>query len=298
MRLVTKRKFIAAFSLALILILASGAVAVYAAGLLNLPAAPVTITHGPWNGNAPYSTLAITLADVPAGFDVTNGIYAGWCIEDNGFSNAPQVSGLLVEPTGAPWDKINWLLNNWSAYGGYYDAQIAIWMLTGTNHTLVTAAAQDIFNAANMFGAGFVPGAGQYVAVIAFSDNAVYDQYQDTIIQVPYMPPPPPPGGEGCTPGYWRNHLEDWPPTGYSPDDDFDATFGVDYFAKDITLGQAIKLGGGGYNKVARHGTAGLLSAAHPDVNYPYTVAEVIAFVQSGDVEALVMANELGCMIP
>jgi hypothetical protein len=105
-------------------------------------------------------------------------------------------------------------------------------------------------------------------------------------------------GGEGCTPGYWKNHLEDWPATGYSPMDDFDATFGVDLFSPDITLGQAIRLGGGGVKKLARHGTAALLSAAHPDVDYPYSVAQVIAFVQAGDVDPLVAANELGCDIP
>lgn len=111
-------------------------------------------------------------------------------------------------------------------------------------------------------------------------------------------PPPPPPGNEGCTPGYWRNHGEDWPPTGYSWGDDFDAVFGVNYFTPNITLGQAIWMGGGGLNVVARHGTAALLSAAHPDVNYPYTVAQVIAYVQSGNVGALITANELGCSIP
>jgi hypothetical protein len=111
-------------------------------------------------------------------------------------------------------------------------------------------------------------------------------------------PPPPPPGDEGCTPGYWRNHPEDWPVTGYAWTDDYDATFGVDYFAPDITLGTAIWMGGGGVKVLARHGTAALLSAAHPDVNYPYSVAQVIAFVQAGNVAPLVEANELGCSIP
>jgi uncharacterized repeat protein (TIGR01451 family) len=38
--------------------------------------------------------------------------------------------------------------------------------------------------------------------------------------------------GEGCTPGYWRNprHFVDWAPTGLSPDDSFNDTFGVGYF--------------------------------------------------------------------
>lgn len=83
--------------------------------------------------------------------------------------------------------------------------------------------------------------------------------------------------------------------TGYGWNDDFDTTFGVNYFTPDITLGQAIWLGGGGYNIIARHGTAALLSASDPGVNYPYTVAEVIAFVQANNAAPLEMANELGC---
>jgi hypothetical protein len=103
-----------------------------------------------------------------------------------------------------------------------------------------------------------------------------------------------PPSGEGCTPGFWKNHLELWP---ISPDDDFDATFGVDLFDPDITLGQAVRLGGGGVRKLARHGTAAYLNAVHAGVDYPLTVAEVIAAVQAGDAETLVGFNELGCEI-
>ena len=102
-------------------------------------------------------------------------------------------------------------------------------------------------------------------------------------------------GDEGCTPGFWRNHLADWAATGFSLGDDFDTTFGVALFSPDITLQTAVNLGGGGVKKLARHGTAAVLSAAHPNVDYPYTVAEVIAFVQAGNVNPLVAANELGC---
>jgi hypothetical protein len=107
---------------------------------------------------------------------------------------------------------------------------------------------------------------------------------------------PPPPTGGGCTPGYWKQkqHLDDWPPTGLDPADDFDATFGTDYFNPDITLLQALKARGGGLNVVARHGTAALLNALHPDVNYPLSAAEVIAAVQSGNVDQLIEFNELG----
>ena len=103
--------------------------------------------------------------------------------------------------------------------------------------------------------------------------------------------------GQGCTPGFWKNHLEDWGPTGYLTTDDFDTTFGVDLFDPDITLGEAINAKGGGVKKLARHGTAALLSAAHPDVGYPLSVAEVKAAVQAGDADTLAAYNELGCPI-
>jgi hypothetical protein len=105
------------------------------------------------------------------------------------------------------------------------------------------------------------------------------------------------PGGEGCTPGFWKNHLSDWSASGLSPSDDFDSTFGVDLFDPDITLGQAIRLGGGGVRKLARHGTAALINALHPAVDYPLNAAEVIAAVQAGDSDTLADYNELGCDI-
>jgi hypothetical protein len=120
-----------------------------------------------------------------------------------------------------------------------------------------------------------------------------------------------PPGGDvdGCTPGYWRNHADRW--LGAAPSDDFDVTFGVDAFDPDVTLGQAIWLGGGDVHALARHGTAGLLNAyggvPNADgtvVQYAFTAEEVIEMVQAaladgGDVEGtkdqLAAANEAGC---
>lgn len=115
-------------------------------------------------------------------------------------------------------------------------------------------------------------------------------------------------GNQGCTPGYWRNHLDRW--HGVVPAADFDQTFGVDLFTPDITLQTAINLGGGGNNALARHATAALLNAhggiPNADgttVNSPYTAAQVIAMVQAavadGTIEdtknTLAAANELGC---
>ena len=114
-------------------------------------------------------------------------------------------------------------------------------------------------------------------------------------------PPPPPTGGEGCTPGYWKNHLGSW--TGYSPNADFDATFGVNVFSPNVTLGKAIALEGGKINQLARHATAALLNASHSGVSFGATTAEVIAMVQaavaSGDYETTALLldemNNRGC---
>lgn len=116
---------------------------------------------------------------------------------------------------------------------------------------------------------------------------------------------PPPAPAQGCTPGYWRQdqHFDSWAPTGYAPTDDFETVFGVNASFDPDTLLDAVWLGGGGENALARHAVAALLNAAHPDVNYSYSAAQVIAGVQNayatGDFEpfkdALDLANNAGC---
>jgi hypothetical protein len=111
-------------------------------------------------------------------------------------------------------------------------------------------------------------------------------------------------GGDGCTPGFWKQsqHFEFW--FGFSPNDSFDAVFGVDA-PGNLTLLQALELGGGGYKALARHAVAALLNASNPNVDADYGVDEVIALVQaafqSGDFEPikdqLADANEQGCPI-
>lgn len=127
--------------------------------------------------------------------------------------------------------------------------------------------------------------------------------FNKTADNPPPPPPPPPPAGEGCTPGYWKNHLDSW--TGYSPRGDFDRTFGVNLFAPNITLGEAVNLGAGGVNQLARHATAALLNAAHSGVAYGMTTSEVIALVReaaaTGEYEKIALRfealNERNCRL-
>jgi hypothetical protein len=91
------------------------------------------------------------------------------------------------------------------------------------------------------------------------------------------------PKGEGCTPGYWTNHLDAWLSTGYNPAEDFDTIFGVDLFIPNITLQQALQLQGDKVERLARFGTTGLLNAAHPNIDYSLTADQVISVVQADD---------------
>lgn len=97
----------------------------------------------------------------------------------------------------------------------------------------------------------------------------------------PTNTPVPPMGGQGCTPGYWKqpHHFDSW--VGYSPTDDFETVFGVDASFDPHTLLDGASRNGGGENALARHAVAALLNASSGGVNYAYTTADVIAMVQA-----------------
>ena len=111
-------------------------------------------------------------------------------------------------------------------------------------------------------------------------------------------------GGEGCTPGYWKNHVEAWGCTGYGPDDNYATVFGVSpTFPATKTLMMALKLGGGGEYALARHAVAAILNAGCASVEFGYSQAAVISMVQEAyntdTFEAIknsfVYQNEAGC---
>jgi hypothetical protein len=87
--------------------------------------------------------------------------------------------------------------------------------------------------------------------------------------------PTPPGGGEGCTPGYWKqpHHFDDWTPP-FTPGMLFADVF-EDAFP-GMTLLEVLQQGGGGLNALGRHTVAALLNAASANVDYDLAVGEVI----------------------
>lgn len=96
--------------------------------------------------------------------------------------------------------------------------------------------------------------------------------------------PAPSPVYQGCGPDYWKEHKSHqhaW--TVYSPDDRFDALFGVDASGNKgllKVLKENDRNGKGAASKdLQRHAAAALLNSSNPDVHYFYTSGEVIAIV-------------------
>jgi hypothetical protein len=94
-------------------------------------------------------------------------------------------------------------------------------------------------------------------------------------------------GGEGCTPGYWKNHLASWAGTGYSPTSLVSAVFsGANAGQAGATLLQALNFGGGpgvdGAERILlRAAVASLLNASHPSVDFEMSASEVISQVST-----------------
>jgi hypothetical protein len=120
-----------------------------------------------------------------------------------------------------------------------------------------------------------------------------------------------PEGGEGCTPGFWKNNADkkgasQWTDP-YDPTDLVSSVFSAAPAGiGDKTLLAGLQQGGGDLDALTRHAIAAVLSAAHPDVDYPLTVDEIVDMVNDAytgltDVEDLKNVldtfNNLDCSI-
>lgn len=108
----------------------------------------------------------------------------------------------------------------------------------------------------------------------------------DQIRVLAALPPPPP--GQGCSPGYWQEHPTSWVLTHYSPNQslefvfDVPDEFGLDSYAMLLALGFTGGSGSAGAAQtLSRAAVAALLNAAHPEVDYLLSPAQVISQVNA-----------------
>ncbi len=96
-------------------------------------------------------------------------------------------------------------------------------------------------------------------------------------------------GWEACSQGFWKNHVDRWGPTGFTPTMRFVDAFQITDFSSpelpsnfnvNMTFLEAASRTGGSFDQLLLQGSAALLNAAHPDVEYPYSVKQVQSVMQ------------------
>lgn len=142
-------------------------------GELNLPSTILLIEVS--NGTQSYFNT--TLSQVPPGYDVTNGSYLGWCVDSRtNMARSPATHEVRLFSSTTPpveladkrWDMVNYILNH--KQGDTTDIQQAIWYFINFvgNYTPTRPMAWAIVDETLQNGEGYIPVAGQAVAVICY----------------------------------------------------------------------------------------------------------------------------------
>jgi len=195
-----KTKYVAIATFALLMFSNATLLAnVRASSWPNLPSDPVQLAVV--DGTTTY--FVTTLSGVPAGFDVHNGVYAGWCVDRSVIMirsvshNVILYSSLSPPPVvgGINWIAINYILNH--KQGDMMDVQEAIWHFTDA-FSPISPTAQAMVDAANA-NPSYDPITGAVLAVICIPQNG--ENAQNSIIELDIP-------GLGLSPGYWKHNVK------------------------------------------------------------------------------------------
>lgn len=249
---------------------------------VRLPGQPVTMNV--YDGTVSY--FDIYLYDVPEGLDVTNGYYVGWCADRS--VHMPREQNLTVRLYNSydlllplplrdkDWDKVNYILNH-KGDATKEDIQDAFWyLLNDYPYDLISEKAKTLVDTAPD---GYVPHGGDLVAILAEPINMQGRPWPFQFAFLQVMVPPQ----EGLSHGYWKNHQENWP-DGYTPSMLLTDVFeNASLYANltDDTLENALDYHGGDTLEGAaqillRNAVGAVLNAAHPNINYPAQLSDLI----------------------
>ncbi|MGB9841318.1 MAG: hypothetical protein ACPLKZ_01185 [Candidatus Bathyarchaeales archaeon] len=131
--------------------------------------------------NGTQSYFLTKLSNVPSYYDVTDGVYLGWCIDTRTeLPRSPAKHTVLLYSSLTPselpaelakqkWNIVNYILNNKPAGAQAQDIQEAIWYFINLDggYTPKSNVAKALVAEAEAKGAYFVPTLGQVAAVIA-----------------------------------------------------------------------------------------------------------------------------------
>jgi hypothetical protein len=120
------------------------------------------------------SWFNFTLSDVPPGYDITNGVYPAWCVQQwKEMDPGPNHQVLLKSCYAAnlengfeliDWEKINYIINH-KQEKNRVSVQRAIWYFTDDLDNTGYPGAQAIVNDTMANSSGYIPQAGELLAV-------------------------------------------------------------------------------------------------------------------------------------
>ena len=158
---------------------------------IRLPPDPITMNAV--DGQESYFDLR--LSDVPTGFDVTDGVYPGWCVQKSihMIRNVNHTVRLFssydpdlpIEYHKDDWMKINYILNH--KQGTRDSIQNAIWYYTNAENCSADLNASAMIAAAESFGAGFIPRPGQSLAVPVVGNTSIQLTFIEVILPLPQI---------------------------------------------------------------------------------------------------------------
>jgi len=140
---------------------------------LKLPPEPVSM-EAYWGNDSYFDT---TLWNIGEGYNVANGVYAGWCADQAHYINIVTEYQATLYSSYDPnmpeyakdedWDMVNYILNHKKPGAAAQEVQDAIWFFVGGSSTgPLDPNAQAMVDEALQNGEGFEPAPGGWVAVI------------------------------------------------------------------------------------------------------------------------------------
>jgi hypothetical protein len=156
---------------------------------------PSDIVYATLYHPGPVSYWKTVLSGIGPGYNVWDGEWVGWCVEQNhylqpgilysGHLYSSYDPGMPVYAQDPDWDMVNYIINHKNPLATLWEIQEAIWYFIDGGNWPSTQIGQDMVNDALANGEGYKPAAGEWIAVMFDPiENTSGDRSQLTIIEV------------------------------------------------------------------------------------------------------------------
>jgi len=166
--------------------------------VVNLP--PTTYYVKMYVTDGSSSWFDVEIKNSPAGCDITNGTYRGWCAQKNIEMTRGVNHSVVLYSSYDPnmptdyngkvnWSKINYILNIYRKYGASQDSiQKAIWYYIHLDGNTSDPVAQALINDAEQNCSNFVPEEGEILAIIADGIGSIQRSFLEYVIKTSDSP--------------------------------------------------------------------------------------------------------------